>query len=469
MDVQKGPKQHKADCHHWKFSAEMASLKATKKWVRSKSDPPLGAYPNTYSKEFVPSHTRKLLLQILNLCLKSGDIPNFEKLCVVSALPKAEGQVYTLDTMRPITVGPAISRFFHKIIAFRLSTAFTRHGIMDQAQFAFLPGKDIHGPIGAVFDCYRDRKRHGKNCYAIFYDISKAYDTVKWSSISRAMNRLGLPISFINLVMNVLRGTSLVMRTNRTGRVTPVVTVHQSIKQGCPLAPLLFTIVMDELHTKLRELGGYTMQSTRGTLPPHTMHSLGYCDDTAIFATSIEDLEKMNRLVFEFFKENNFQVNLVKTKVTGRSGEGEAFAGRVHWPGSAVPFTTVPPQETIKYLGAHISLDLNWEPQIAKMRSTILHTAACLHVRRLTLYQGCLLTKYVNGPKLEIGMRHATISAEELLGWDRKLSAALTGAANLSAASIHFTATSSICKYTPLSDLYLQAQAIQTRPAHQTV
>jgi hypothetical protein len=49
------------------------------------------------------------------------------------------------------------------------------------------------------------------------------------------------------------------MRTNLSGRVTSPVELRKAIKQGCPLAPLLFAIVMDELHSNYRAIGGYQL------------------------------------------------------------------------------------------------------------------------------------------------------------------------------------------------------------------
>ena len=283
-----------------------------------------------------------------------------EKTGVVSALPKTTGQVYDLDSIRPITVGPTVSRFFHKILAHRLSSLITEHNLMDPAQFAYLPGKDIHEPINSVLECYKDRQRYNKPCYAIFYDISKAYDTVRWSSIRRGLGRLGLPKEFTEMVMNILEGTNLVMRTNIKGRVTPVVFIHQSIKQGCPLAPLLFTIVMDELHQELRTVGGYALGPPGVPQRSPTIHSRGYSDDTTALANSIQGLKDMNAVVTRFFLRHNFNVNAVKTKVTGMTGDGTPMTEKIHWlPGASV-FATVAPSTPIKHLGLLITMTLDW-------------------------------------------------------------------------------------------------------------
>ena len=57
--------------------------------------------------------------------------------------------------------------------------------------------------------------------------------------------------------MESLIGTKLKMKDGSKTGTTPYVTMHKAIKQGCPLAPLLFVILMDELHVGYRKIGGY--------------------------------------------------------------------------------------------------------------------------------------------------------------------------------------------------------------------
>ncbi|MFZ9071047.1 MAG: hypothetical protein ACO2Z7_07265, partial [Burkholderiaceae bacterium] len=100
---------------------------------------------------YEPKQTRDLLLCILNLCLEVRDIPHSEKMGIMTALPKSEGLVTSMNDIRPITVGPAISRLLHEILAHRLGSLIsgsgnTKKSIIDPAQFAFMAGYDIHEP-----------------------------------------------------------------------------------------------------------------------------------------------------------------------------------------------------------------------------------------------------------------------------------------------------------------------------------
>ena len=369
---------------------------------------------------------------------------------IITGLPKSEGLTTSTDDLRPITVGPALNRLLHKILADRLATMITKHNLIDKAQFAFLPGGDIHEPINTATACYRDRINKKSGCYAVYYDISKAYDTISWSSIQSALERIGVEPAFISFVMSVLNGTKVAMRTNVPGHITRTVELHKSIKQGCPLAPLLFIIVMDELHSNLREFNlGYKLDDGP------RVNSRGYCDDTGIVSNSFENFKRMNNeVVFPFFQKHGLLINEIKTKVTGRHADGTALTDTMSWPGSGRSFITIDPKETVRYLGAHISLDLDWSVQIKKMESQVYATAAHLDSGRFTLLQGLSITKYVTGPKMEIGMRHAIIPREKLQTWDKVISRALARSSGVTNGGLHISGTSIALKLVPLEDLY---------------
>ena len=349
-----------SDDLHLRFNQYCAEHRSEMGYKPGKEMPiaPPSIKPNT-KVVYEPNLARQLLLRILNLCLESGDVPAVEKLGIITALPKSEGLVSSTDSMRPITVGPAINRLLHKLLADRLSVSLVRHNLLDASQFAFIPGGDIHEPISTATACFRDRQAHDKGCYAIYYDISKAYDTIRWSSIETAMLEIGLEKKFITFVMTALQGSRVAMRTNIPGNVTREVELHKSIKQGCPLAPLLFIIVMDELHRNLRaSKRGYKFGAP-GAEGQQVVTSRGYCDDTFIVTNNIEDLRYLNeKVVYPFFKKHGLAVNANKTKVTGRSSspQGGPFEGTMSWPGSVTPFETVPPNKAVKYLGAYICI-----------------------------------------------------------------------------------------------------------------
>ena len=118
-----------------------------------------------------PKEIITLIQQIITLSLEGRDIPETEKHCLVTALPKAKSYITSFNDSRPITVGPIMGRLINKLIAQRLAEVIVRKGYMDPAQFAFLPGKSIHEPISTAIHAYEqsNRAKNGeKALYAIF-------------------------------------------------------------------------------------------------------------------------------------------------------------------------------------------------------------------------------------------------------------------------------------------------------------
>ena len=400
-------------------------------------------------------------MRLIELCFLTKDIPNSEKHSVVTPIPKTGNQINDTKNIRPIAVGPIFARIINKMIARRLADRFTSHDILDPAQHAFLPGKSIHEPNNSVLHCLEDYRSRTKTnqatgCYLIYYDISKAYDCIRWDSIERALERLGMDPNLVDFVMNTLEGSTLAIKTNIPGRTTSRVTMHGAIKQGCPLAPLLFAIVMDELHKGYRTIGGY---QALGGAP--IVASRGYCDDTVILSNSMAELSKMNAWTIKFMATHGLNINVTKTKVTGRDKSGLANAFPVLWSGSTTPLTSLPPTDSIKYLGCMISFDLNWADQINKMTGYVMNIATKLRHGNITLLQGSMLAKQVLDGMMDIGLRHAIISKNSLLEWDKVLSSSILHRAALAGKKIHSSAVYTIIRKCSLVSLNIIAKTAQ--------
>jgi hypothetical protein len=82
---------------------------------------------------------------------------------------------------------------------------------------------------------------------------------------------------------------------------------------------------------------------------------------------------------------------------------------------------------------------------------------ALSHLRsgRLTTLQGVSIAKYVTGPQMEIGMRHAEVPLETLREWDQWLSSAIAARAGLASASLHVSSVTTVCTLTTMEDQYL--------------
>ncbi|GJW38180.1 RNA-directed DNA polymerase, eukaryota [Tanacetum coccineum] len=158
--------------------------------------------------------------------------------------PKSVGEY------RPISLIGSIYKIVTKILANRLSTVIA--DIISNVQTAFLPNRQIlDGPF--IINELLARCHHKKHSAMVFkIDFAKAYDSIRMASI------------LVN------------------GSPTKEFQFHRGLKQGDPLAPYLFIIIMESLHlsfSRVIEAGIFTGIKIDSSM---TLSHLFYADD-AVF------------------------------------------------------------------------------------------------------------------------------------------------------------------------------------------
>jgi len=76
--------------------------------------------------------------------------------------------------------------------------------------------------------------------YAIFVDLTKAFDSVDRSALWEVLLKIGCPTDFVNIICSFHDGMRAAVIEN--GEISLDFDVTNGTKQGCVLAPLLFII-----------------------------------------------------------------------------------------------------------------------------------------------------------------------------------------------------------------------------------
>ena len=80
-------------------------------------------------------------------------------------------------------------------------------------------------------------------------DIQKTYDMVDWNALEKILNEVGCPRLFTNWIMNMV--TTISYRFNVNDHHTDIIEAKRSLRQGGPISPMLFVIVMECLNRYL--------------------------------------------------------------------------------------------------------------------------------------------------------------------------------------------------------------------------
>ena len=136
---------------------------------------------------------------LINKCLETGFYPDFLKVARVTPVFKA-GDPAQLGNCRPISVLPAISKIFERIIQGRLLRFLKKQNSLLTSQYGFRRGHSTYMAILDMVENIRQAWEEGKHCLGVFIDFKKAFDTVDHSILLAKMEHLGirgLPLELI--------------------------------------------------------------------------------------------------------------------------------------------------------------------------------------------------------------------------------------------------------------------------------
>jgi len=136
---------------------------------------------------------------LFTMMLSHSFVPDAFGMGIVIPIIKDKcGDVSSVDNYRPITLSPVVSKVFESLLLIK----YSKHLRTDDLQFGFKKGIGCSNAIFAlrqVIEYFNDR---GSNIYIASLDASKAFDRVNHFKLFAILMKMGLPPSFVNIVVN---------------------------------------------------------------------------------------------------------------------------------------------------------------------------------------------------------------------------------------------------------------------------
>ena len=144
-------------------------------------------------------------------------------------------------------------------------------------------------------------------------DYEKTYDSVSWNFLIYMLRRLGLCPKWIKWVEGCLKSASISVLVN--GSPSAEFIPQRGLRQGDPLAPLLFNIVAKGLNGLMRE--AVEKNLFRGFLVGRNnveISILQYADDTIFFGeASMENVKAIKVILRSFELVSGLKINFAKS------------------------------------------------------------------------------------------------------------------------------------------------------------
>lgn len=181
---------------------------------------------------------------------------------------------------RPITLLNTDYRVLAKVLASRLGGVL--NDVIAVEQTAFLKDRQMGENVVLLQLLPRYLKQKGETAVVAFCDFAKAYDTIDRSFLYQVMEVMGVGEGFLGWVKMLLSDTYACAVVN--GHVSKRMRFMSGVRQGCPLAPLLYLFVAQALHSWLRE-NGLGLDLGKGRVLPAAQ----YADDTKAMLKSLRE------------------------------------------------------------------------------------------------------------------------------------------------------------------------------------
>ncbi|PSC69508.1 Oxidoreductase HTATIP2 [Micractinium conductrix] len=162
-----------------------------------------------------------------------------------------KGDPCLASNYRPITLLNTDYRLLSKVLAHRLGRCLP--SLISPEQAAFLRGRSIGENAHLLQLLPHLLARHGRWALVAFCDFRKAYDTVHRGFLLAVLRQLGLGDGFVSWVQLLLPHTLAAAAVNRC--VSRPALFLAGVRQGCPLAPLLYLCLAQALLRLLQARG----------------------------------------------------------------------------------------------------------------------------------------------------------------------------------------------------------------------
>lgn len=363
-----------------------------------------------------------ILATLFNGWLVNGRVPDELKNSRTVMIPKSSAPK-TANDFRPLTIGPALLRLFTKILFNRMYGLLKPHDL--QAGFCLDRSCSNNTiPLEAVI---RHRRREMKSLYAAFLDLSKAFDCVPHSRILQAMEDRGFPRVYTNIVQDLYKNNTTIVYVNGISDRVPIA-CRRGVKQGDPLSPYLFALVVDPLLYLLNTHSGALRvprfeHGSQGGDEAFKYGSTAFADDFVIISETQSGAQAMLDEAVAFFEGQGLSVNPTKTVLFGwevDKKKKQIGAGKP----LEIMGTSIAPMrssESVKYLGIRMQYHTAPVLDVDALKSDL----ECIARSRLKPFQKKELVQSVVQPKVLYSLVNTTKVVPEARKADRIIRRAL--------------------------------------------
>ena len=245
-----------------------------------------------------------------------------------------------LENWRPISLVNVDAKIISKVLATRIKNVLP--DIIHHNQSGFVKDRYIGETVRSIFDLMDFILKENIPGLMIFIDFHKAFDSVEWNYLVTCLEAFCFGPDFIKWVKTLYKNIQSCVINN--GLTTDYFALERGARQGDPLSPYLFVVVVETLAIAIRQntaIKGISIGKEETKL-------LQYADDTTAILSDRDSANALFNLLDVFRKLSGLKINTSKTEGMWvgslRNNKSKPFG--IKWSG-----------EPIKAFGVYYSYD----------------------------------------------------------------------------------------------------------------
>ena len=219
---------------------------------------------------------------------------------VLTLLPKT-GDLRLLRNWRPLSLLNVDYKLFAKVISNRLFRVLP--SLVHEDQTCSISNRQIAHNLSLIRDFIAYSKIENIPASLLTLDQKKAFDQVDHAFLRKILNRFNLGPDFLRWFDVLYANAFSCAYVNNT--LSSPFPICRGVRQGCPLAPLLYVLYVEVLAAAIRKnsrISGLTLNST-------TFKVSLYADDITLFLTSDASFAALHDTLTQYELASGAQVN----------------------------------------------------------------------------------------------------------------------------------------------------------------